>query len=479
MSNTMLQVSKFYVNGEWRSSPSARPVVNPYTAEPVAEVFQAGTDDISDAIAAAEAAFGETRRLTSYQRSEILFFIARGIEEKKEQLATILSGEIGKPITAARLEVERAAFTFAIAGEEAKRIGGEVIPLDLTAASGSRMGIIRRFPLGPVGAITPFNFPLNLVAHKVGPAIAAGNSVVLKPSSRAPAVSLALAEIVDKSGLPKGGFNVVPCLSKEGEQLYTDQRIKLISFTGSPAVGWYIKEKAGKKRVVLELGGNAGVIVDRDADLNHAYPRIVWGSYGIAGQSCIAVQRIFVHRSLFESFVPRFVELSRGVATGDPSDEKTVVGPMITEAAARKVEQWIAEAVAGGARVLCGGERKGALLRPTVIVDAKPEMEICASEVFAPVVTIEPFGDFREAVAMVNNSRYGLQAGVFTGSIANAMYAFENLEVGGVMVNDVPTYRLDHMPYGGVKDSGFGREGIRYAIEEMTEMKLLGLNVIG
>jgi acyl-CoA reductase-like NAD-dependent aldehyde dehydrogenase len=474
----MIQVSKFYIGGEWRSSSSARPVRNPYTGEPVAEVFQASPADVDEAIATAASAFAQTRRLTSYQRSEILAAIARQIEAQHEQLAQLLSAEIGKPITAARLEVERSVFTFMTASEEAKRIGGEVIPLDLTAASGNRMGIIRRFPLGPVAAITPFNFPLNLVAHKVGPAIAAGDTVVLKPSSNAPMIALALAEIVDNSDLPKGAFNVVPCLSAEAEQLVTDQRIRLISFTGSPAVGWNIKERAGKKRVVLELGGNAGVIVDKDADLEHAYPRIVWGSYGIAGQSCIAVQRIFIHESHYEAFLARFVELSRAVVTGDPSDEKTVAGPMISESAARNVEEWIAEALAGRARILCGGKRSGAVIEPTVLVDVKPGMSVCANEVFAPVVTVEKFTSFRDAVARVNDSRYGLQAGVFTNSMANAMYAYENLEVGGVMINDVPTYRLDHMPYGGVKDSGFGREGVRYAIEEMTEMKLLGMNVL-
>jgi glyceraldehyde-3-phosphate dehydrogenase (NADP+) len=454
-------------------------VVNPYRGETVGEVCQASKEDLRDAVSAASAAFRETRALSSESRSEILSRISEQVRSRRETLARTLSGETGKPITAARLEVERAIFTFQIASEEAKRIGGELIPLDLAPNSSGRMGIIRRFPLGPVAAITPFNFPLNLVAHKVGPAIAAGNTVVLKPSSSSPLIALALAEIVERSGLPKGAFNVVPCLGSEADQLLVSEEIKLISFTGSPDVGWRLKERAGKKRIVLELGGNAGVIIDRDANLEYALPRLIWGSYGVAGQSCISVQRIFVQREIYEGFLERFVELSRNVPTGDPGDERTVVGPMITESAARQVEGWIREAVQGGAAVRCGGIREGAMLRPTVLTGVKREMSVCANEVFAPVVTVLPFEQFEEAVAMVNDSRYGLQAGVFTNTLSHALYAFERLEVGGVMVNDVPTYRMDHMPYGGVKDSGFGREGVRYAIEEMTEMKLLGLNPVG
>lgn len=470
--------SRFLVNGQWRSSSVQRPVRNPFTGTVVGEVYQASPSDIDDAIAGAVDAFAQTRRLSSHQRWSILSSISAGIDAQKERLAQLITAEMGKPISAARLEVERAVFTFLTAAEEAKRIGGEVLPLDLAPNAGNRVGIVRRFPLGPVGGITPFNFPINLVAHKVGPAIAACDPIVLKPSSSAPMVALALAEIVDASELPKGGLNVVPCLANEAEQLVVDQRLKLISFTGSPPVGWSIKQRAGKKRVVLELGGNAGVIVDRDADLDYALPRIVWGSYGTAGQSCIAVQRIFVHEAVYPGFVQRFVDLSKRVATGDPTDSGTVVGPMITELAARKVEGWIQDAVAGGAKVLCGGKRSGAVLEPTVVVGVKPEMNLCGEEVFAPVVTVEPFKEFATAVQLVNNSKYGLQAGVFSNSMNHVLYAYENLEVGGVIVNDVPTYRIDHMPYGGTKDSGFGREGLRYAIEEMTEMKLLGMNIL-
>jgi acyl-CoA reductase-like NAD-dependent aldehyde dehydrogenase len=341
-----------------------------------------------------------------------------------------------------------------------------------------RLGLTRRFPIGPIGAITPFNFPLNLVAHKVAPAIASGNTIVLKPSSNAPLTALQLAAIIHKSGYPAGGFNIVPCNSNEGEQLYLDQRIKLVSFTGSPAVGWNIKNRAGKKRVVLELGGNAGVIVDKGANLEYAVPRIALGSYGNAGQSCIAVQRIYAQRDLFDEFERRFLEATRSMVVGDPMADNTTVGPMIEEAAARKVEDWIQEAVSGGAKILCGGRRQGAVLEPTILMGVKPEMKVSCQEVFAPVVTLDSFIDFRDAVLAVNNSAFGLQAGVFTNNVNDIFYAYEELEVGGVIVNDYPTYRIDHMPYGGVKDSGFGREGIAYAIEEMTEMKLLALNLV-
>jgi acyl-CoA reductase-like NAD-dependent aldehyde dehydrogenase len=473
-----MHVSRFYVNGGWRESALNRPVRNPFSGEEVGKVWQASGSDIADAISGAAAAFAQTRSLSSHDRWEILKAISDGVTKEKERLARLITTETGKPVSFSRIEVERAIFTFLTAAEEAKRLHGEVLPLDLSPQSGQRMGIVRRFPLGPVAGITPFNFPLNLVAHKVGPAIAAGNPIVLKPSSNAPLIALALGEIVERTTLPRGGFSIVPCLASEADQLITDERIKLVSFTGSPAVGWPIKERVGRKRVVLELGGNAGVIVDGDADLEFALPRIVSASFGNAGQSCIAVQRVFVQKSLLPRFIEEFVRLSKAVPVGDPFDEKTVVGPMITEDAARKVESWIGEARHGGAKVLCGGERKGALLEPTVIVDVDPGMSVCAQEVFAPVVTVEPFVEFAEVIAKVNNSRFGLQAGIFSNTLSHVMLAYHSLEVGGVMANDVPTYRIDHMPYGGVKDSGFGREGVKYAIEEMTEMKLLGINMI-
>jgi acyl-CoA reductase-like NAD-dependent aldehyde dehydrogenase len=472
-----MEPAKFLIDGVWTASEVVRPVLNPYTGNVVGQVCQATPADIESAIVAAVAAFQKTRMLSSYERWEALTAIAAGIQSSKDEFASLMTAETGKPITFSRVEVERAIFTFTVAAEEAKRIEGEVLPLDLAPRSGERIAVVRRFPLGPIAAITPFNFPLNLVAHKLGPAIAAGCSVVLKPSSKAPLTALKLAEIIDRTSLPKGILNLVPCLSSEGEQLTTDKRLKLITFTGSPAVGWPIKARAGKKRVVLELGGNAGVIVDKDADVSFAMKRVVQGAFGNAGQSCISVQRIFVHESMYDKFVDQLVKVTKSVAAGDPLNERTIVGPMIDEQAASKVEGWIFEALAQGATLLCGGRRTGAFLEPTVLTDVQPGMKVCAQEVFAPVVTVEPFKEFRDAVIKVNASDYGLQAGVFTNNLDHVLYAFRELEVGGVIINDASSYRMDHMPYGGVKDSGFGREGLKYAIEEMTEMKLLALSV--
>jgi len=474
---TAMEPSRFLINGEWLESEVKRPVVNPYDNTVVGEVFQSSPDHIEAAIRSASDAFQTTRRLSSFERSNILFKIAGAIEANKEAFANLITTETGKPIALSRVEVARSIFTLSTSAEEAKRIEGTVLPLDLGPGSANRTALIKRFPLGPISAITPFNFPLNLVAHKLGPAIASGNTMILKPSSSAPMTSLLLGKISMDAGLPKGAFNIVPCLAGEAGQLIEDKRIKLVSFTGSPAVGWPLKARAGKKRVVLELGGNAAVIVDNSADLNYALQRILQGSYGNAGQSCIAVQRIYVHDALYKTFTDRFVKLTSSVGVGDPRNERTLVGPMINEEAARKIEGWIQEAVAAGARLLCGGKRQGAILEPTILVDVSPSMNVACQEVFAPVVTLEEFSDFAEVVGRVNHSAFGLQAGLFTNDFSHITYAFEELEVGGVVLNDSSAYRMDHMPYGGVKDSGFGREGIRYAIEEMTEMKLLAMNL--
>jgi glyceraldehyde-3-phosphate dehydrogenase (NADP+) len=468
--------SKFLIDGTWRSSATTRPVVNPFSKTVVGEVYQATDADIMESIGAAEEAFAKTRRLTSDTKRKILLNIAGLIERNREDLARLITTETGKPIALSRVEVARCIFTFTVSAEEAGRIEGTVLPLDVIPGAGNRTAIVRRFPLGPISAITPFNFPLNLVAHKVGPAIAAGDSIVLKPSSSAPLVALRLGEIVEEAGFLKGALNIVPCVADKASQLIIDERVKLVTFTGSPAIGWGLKARAGKKRVVLELGGNAGVVVDATANVQFALDRLVSGSFGNAGQSCIAVQRIFVHESIYAEFLDRFLRMTGEVVTGDPFNEKTLVGPMITEEAAQKVELWIAEAVALGARVLCGGTRRGALMEPTILVDVSPKMSVCSQEVFAPVVTLEKFADFTDAVRKVNDSAFGLQAGVFSNDLKNIFFAYEELQVGGVIVNDSSAFRIDHMPYGGVKDSGFGREGIRYAIEEMTEMKLLGLN---
>jgi acyl-CoA reductase-like NAD-dependent aldehyde dehydrogenase len=467
---------KFLVNNEWRSSGATRQVVNPFTARAVESVFQAGPEDIDAAIASASAASRATRAMSAYDRSLGLAFVVREMEGRKEEFARLITLETGKPLIFSRVEVDRSIYTMQTAAEETRRLSGEMLPLDAAPASAGRVGLVRRFPLGVIGAITPFNFPLNLVCHKVGPAIAAGNAVVLKPSSNAPGVALLLGKIFAGAPFPAGTLNVIPCAGSDAEQLVVDKRVTMVSFTGSPAVGWALKARAPKKRVSLELGGNAGVIVCRDADVDLALGRIVTGAFGNAGQSCISVQRIYVHDSLYDRFAEGLVSRASALPVGDPFDEKTIVGPMIDEPAAAKAEGWIREAVADGARILVGGTRRGALLLPTVLEDVRPTSRVSCQEIFAPVVTIDRFSRLDDAIARVNASEYGLQAGIFTDSTSDIFRAFRELEVGGVVVNDASSYRADQMPYGGVKDSGNGREGIRYAMEEMTEMKILALN---
>jgi glyceraldehyde-3-phosphate dehydrogenase (NADP+) len=372
--------------------------------------------------------------------------------------------------------VTRAANTFKVAAEEAKRIGGEVIPIDWLPLAKGRLGITRRFPIGPVAAISPFNFPLNLAAHKIAPAIAVGNPVVVKPPSDAPLVLLTVAHIVHESGLPAGGFSVLPMTRALGDRLVSDDRFKLLTFTGSSPVGWGMKERAGKKRVVLELGGNGGVIVDRDANLDYAVQRVVAGAFSYAGQVCISVQRVFIHEEVYDAFTKGLVDAVKRLKVGDPVDPETDVGPVIDDASAERIHAWIEEAVQAGGRVLAGGSRQGRLFEPTVLADVSTACKICSFEAFAPIVNVYSFRDFDEAVARVNESAYGLQAGVFTGSLEHALRAFEELEVGGVMINDVSTFRIDHMPFGGTKDSGFGREGVKYAIEDQTEVRLMVFN---
>lgn len=474
----MVKEYKFFINGEWRTSPRKVQIKNPFNGEIVGEVFFATPDDLEDAVISAQNAFEETKKLPSYKRAEILEFISNEISKRREEFAEMITKEMGKPISFSRTEVDRAVFTFKIASEEAKRINGEIIPLDLASHSERRYGLVKRFPIGVILAITPFNFPLNLVAHKVAPAIAAGNSIILKPSSQTPIVSIMLAEIIEKSGYPTGGFNLVPCKADEIELLVRDDRIKMVTFTGSSEVGWKLKNIAGKKRVTLELGGNAAVVVEPDANLDYAVKRIALGSFAQAGQSCIAVQRIYVHKDIYSEFEKRFVEETKKLKVGNPFEPDTIIGPLVDENAAIKTENWVNEAVQNGAKILIGGKRNGTFYEPTILVDVKPEMKVSCQEVFAPVVTLEKYDSFEEAIDKVNNSRYGLQAGVFTNDVRKIFYAFEKIDVGGVIINDYPTYRIDHMPYGGVKDSGFGREGLRYAIEEMTELKLMVLNFI-
>jgi glyceraldehyde-3-phosphate dehydrogenase (NADP+) len=473
----MAATYKFLIDGEWRTSPEKVAVPNRYSGDAIGYVYWGTAEDIEAAISAASKAFEATRRLATYERAEILAKIARTISERKEELARTMAAEAGKPIKAARQEVERAIFTFTDAGEETKRIEREYLPLDLLASSRGRFALVKRFPIGPITGITPFNFPLNLVAHKVAPVIASGNTLILKPAPQTPITALKLGEIITEAGYPKGGVNIVPCSVEVAQPLITDERIKMITFTGSVAAGWGIKAKSGRKRVALELGGNAGCVVHNDADLDFAAARTAVGGFSYAGQTCISVQRVYVHRDVYDDFLHILLPKVRALKVGDPLDEETDVGPMIDEAAAQRAESWVREAVGDGAQVLIGGGRSGPMMQPTVLVNVKPTMKVSCEEIFAPVITVEPYDDFKDAIARVNDSQFGLQAGIFTRDVQRIFWAYEELDVGGVMVNDVPTYRIDHMPYGGVKASGLGREGVKYAIREMTEQKVLVVNL--
>ncbi len=465
-----------YVAGHWAESPDVLEVTNPaHPGEPAGATYNATDAQYEEAVVAAVRAFEATRLLPTFERSRALREISSGIRARREELGRLIATESGKPIRDALVEVDRGSLTFRLAAEEAERTMGETIPLDLMPASRDRTGITRRFPVGPVAGISPFNFPLNLAAHKLAPAIAAGCSIVLKPPSKDPLTMLAIAEIVADAGLPDGAVSILPMTRAQGDRMIADDRFKLITFTGSPAVGWRLKERAGKKRVVLELGGNAGSIVDASADLDWAVRRNVVGAFSYAGQVCISVQRLYVHDSIWDDFLPRFIDAASALKMGDPLDPETQVGPMVDVAAAERVASWLQEAVDGGAKVLTGGRADGPWFPPTVLTDTPGDALICRSEAFAPVVLISRFSDFDAAIREVNDSAFGLQAGVFTNDLAHAWRAFEHLEVGGVIVNDVPTYRADHMPYGGVKDSGLGREGLRWSIADMTEVRIMVL----
>jgi acyl-CoA reductase-like NAD-dependent aldehyde dehydrogenase len=461
------------IRGEERRTATAVGIESPYDGSPVAVVHRAGPDEIEDAIAAATEAFPKTRKLPSWQRAEILERVGAALLEQKDELARTIALEGGKPVKTACVEVERAAFTFKVAAEESKRIYGEIVPLDWIPGTEGRTAHVRRIPLGPIAGITPFNFPLMLVSHKVAPALAAGNPIVLRPASQTPVSSFRLARLVLEAGWPEDGIAVVPSSTGDASPLVEDDRIAMLTFTGSPAVGWSLRSRAGRKRVTLELGGNAPVIVNADADAAYAAERVAWGSNIQSGQSCISVQRVYVHSSLWDQFVADVVERVSALRAGDPLDEATDVGPLIDSSALERVESWVGEASASGARVLTGGERDGTVWQPTVLADVEEDMKVACEEVFAPVVSLFRFDDVRDAIRAAGTSSFGLQAGLFTNDLGVVDAAFDEIEVGGLMVNDVPTFRVDHMPYGGVKQSGFGREGLRYAIEEMTELKLV------
>jgi acyl-CoA reductase-like NAD-dependent aldehyde dehydrogenase len=465
-----------YIAGEWRETGDAVEVRSPFDESLVAVVHRAGPPEIEEAIAKATNAFQVTRKMPTWKRADVLEKISAGIAARREELAQTIALEAGKPIRTARVEVDRAVLTFKVAAEETKRIYGEVVTLDWIPGNEGREAQVRRVPLGPVVGITPFNFPLNLVAHKVAPAFAAGDPVVLRPASQTPVSSLRLAEIIAASGWPAEAFSVVPSTTQDANALVEDERIKLLTFTGSPAVGWGLKTRAGRKRVTLELGGNAGVIVHSDADWGYAAERIAWGGFSYAGQSCISVQRVYVHDSIYDDFAQELVRRVKALKYGDPLDEATDVGPVIDRGAAERVEEWVVEAQQEGAKLLTGGSRSGNLWQPTVLADIKPEMRVSCQEVFAPLVGLYRYSDITKAIASVDDSDFGLQAGLFTRDLKVVKQAFDDIDVGGLMINDVPTFRIDHMPYGGVKQSGFGREGLRYAMEEMSELKLLTFN---
>jgi len=477
MTVTPVTTQGFLLDGKWVEEGDPVEIRAPYDGSVIGRVYQGRREHAEAAITAAVKAFGTTRRLPAFERQRVLRRVAENIGDRKEEFARTIAQEAGKPIKAARTEVERAVFTFTVAAEESTRIYGEYIPLDWQEFTAGRWAITRRFPLGPIAGITPFNFPLNLVAHKVAPAIASGCSMVIKPAPQTPMSALLLAESIQQAGWPDGALNVLPLSNDDTSLLVTDDRLKMISFTGSATVGWDIKRRAGKKKVILELGGNGGVIIHKDADLSYAADRCVAGGFNYAGQTCISVQRILVERSVQGKFIELLLAGVRKLKVGDPLDESTDLGPLIRESDAIRAAEWIQEAVRGGARLLCGGQRKGPLLEPTVLSGTRPDMKVNCQEIFAPVVTVEAYDDFNEALRQVNNSAYGLQAGIFTRDAKLLFNAFEDLDVGGVIAGDVPTFRIDHMPYGGVKDSGLGREGLRYAIEEMTEPKLMVMNL--
>jgi acyl-CoA reductase-like NAD-dependent aldehyde dehydrogenase len=459
---------------EW-SDGEAFEVRSPWDQGLIGKVTMATRADAREAVNHAVASLRRTRALPRWKRREILEDIAASLIEQKDRFANLIVAEAGKPLRLARTEVDRAVLTFKTAAEEAARLGGETIPLDLTEGNENRWGLVQRFPVGPVLAITPFNFPLNLVAHKLAPAIAAGCPILIKPSPQTPFTALALGEIVLKAGWPEEALAILPLENADTAWLAEkEDRIKLVSFTGSAKVGWELKAHSGRKRVLLELGGNAALIIHGDyRELDTAAERTAQAGFGYAGQSCISVQRVFVDKNIFQTFLWKLVEVAAKLVVGDPSNEATDVGSLIRLGEAERVESWIKEAVGGGARLIAGGERQGSLMSPAILTGTKAGMKIRDEEVFGPVVIVEPYTDFEDALAEVNHSRFGLQAGLLTRDAGRILTAYRELEVGALIVGDTPAWRLDPMPYGGVKDSGLGREGIRSAIEEMTEPRML------
>ncbi len=472
----MVETRPFLVNGEWRTGEGTFEVHSPYDGSVVAEIAVPTAADVEEASQVAHDTFEESKNLPIWARADALDHISKRLSETIEENANLIAAEGGKPLKWATVEATRAVSTFRWASEVIRHGTDEAMRLDTEQALGSRLGLLRRFPLGPVLGITPFNFPLNLVAHKVAPSLGVGAPIVVKPASATPIGSLRLAEFFAETDLPKGMFQVLPVSSKVADGMARDDRFKKISFTGSSEIGWYLKGLDPKKRVTLELGGNAGVIVHSDADLDFAAQRIAFGGYYQAGQSCISVQRVLVASEVYDDFAARLTKQVESLKVGDPMDPTVDVGPVIQAQEVERIQGWVDEAVSQGAQVLTGGTGEGPIFQPTLIADVKPEMKVCREEVFGPVVTISPYQTFDDALRSVNDSKYGLQAGVFTNDISRAMEAHRTLEVGGVIINDVSAFRADQMPYGGSKDSGFGREGLRFAMEEMTEQRIMVLS---
>jgi acyl-CoA reductase-like NAD-dependent aldehyde dehydrogenase len=469
---------EMYIAGEWKEADEFYPLYSSYNNEKIADIPLANESDVKAAIDSAQKNVDVMKKMPAHQRADILERVSQLFQERLEECAMALVKENSKPLSAARVEVSRTIETYKFAAEEAKRIHGETIPLDASKFGEGRLAYTKREPLGVVGAITPFNFPFNLVAHKLGPAIAAGNTVVLKPANKTPLSALLTAEIFEQAGLPKGVLNVVTGRgSVIGNALVKDPRVKMITFTGSVEVGVGIKEKSGLKKTTLELGSNSAVIVNDTEEIDNVVARCIQGAFAFAGQVCISVQRIYVQRELYSTFVEKFVEKTKNLVVGDPAKEDTDVSALVNEEEAKRIEQWCKEAEAYGAKVLTGGKRDGAIFEPTVIAEADPSLKCSCQEAFGPIVVINPYDTWEEAINLVNDSNYGLQAGVYTRDTQKAFDAAERIEVGGVIINDIPSFRVDHMPYGGVKESGMGREGIKYSIEEMTEMKLVSFKL--
>lgn len=470
----MAEKMGLYIDGKWIMKETTYPLYSPYSGEFIAEISVADEEDVQRAILGAHQAFLDFKERSAYERANILYAVVELIKEKKEELAKILVEEAGKPIRIARSEIDRTIATYQFSAEEAKRLYGETIPMDAAPGGENRWGMTWREPMGVVAAITPFNFPFNLVAHKVGPAIAAGNTVVLKPAEQTPRSALKIAEIFSEAGLPDGVLQVITGSGKTlGDPLIQHDLVRKVTFTGSVPVGKQIKAKAGLKKVTLELGSNSGLIVEPDVPIDKIIPRCVEGAFSFSGQVCISLQRIYVHQTIYEEFSQKFIDLTKRLKIGDPSLEETDISSMIHPRETERIMDWVEKAVQSGAKIGCGGKIEGRVLQPTVLLDVDQKMEVVCKEAFAPIVSIVPYQSLDEAIAYVNDSNYGLNAAIFTRDINQAFYAAKQLEAGGIIINDIPTFRVDHMPYGGIKESGYGREGVKYAVQEMTELKFM------